>query len=82
MSKGCSEKGYSQFSWGEGMRASSNPLQSIQRRTHTHTFAYMQVVSSGRRRRVDRLSRNSSPWRRFAMLAGGGFKANWGLEFM
>jgi len=36
MNKGCSEKGYSQFSWGR-MRASSNIPSNQYKGTHTHT---------------------------------------------
>lgn len=75
---------------GEDESVVEHPLQSIQGRTHTHTdarthtFAYMQVVFSGRtKRRVYRLSTNSfSCLRTFAMLAGGSLKANGGRIYI
>jgi hypothetical protein len=81
MNKGCSEKGYSQFSWGR-MRASSSIPSNQYKGTHTHTFAYMQAVFSGRRKaEVVRFSKNFFPCQRtFAMLARGGLK-RMGIEF-
>jgi len=83
MNKGCSEKGYSQFSWGR-MRASSN-IPSNQYKgtyththTHTHTHAYICLHASSRRRKESwDFRRIFFPCQRtFAMLARGGLKAN------
>jgi len=58
MNKGCSEKGYSRFSWGGWERRRTSPtlcIQSIQRRTHTRTrtHAYTCLHASSLQRKKE-----------------------------